>query len=454
MLQASVPNNLATDLTRFCTASTWAAYLNNTNQATIIVPNILQTSDLSHELQGLRAMQAAGVDVNYIELGNEMYDHTVPAIVAAYHASADNYSQAMGPWVNALRNSFPHAKLAIVGRDTAWNKVVLASRAGQHVDAITFHAYTHLPEGPYATSESYKAVTDQAFLKTVDMQQTFIASVPARYELWVTEYGAYGGRAAQDTWIKALFMAKQSMHMGNSPWTTILLPYCLVCADPFAPAFNTSRGSVVPGPNNSTSAARWSRSPTGVAMTALFNFTANVALFRPVTLALPASLQHNASWCSLQNAGIVGAPINKAIKTTSQQACMDYCIRTPRCAYWQMVTDTNECYLKNASATYSSNGGSVAGPVECTTASGIDGWLSDTKGLLINASPHPISCYDLSEAWPDTAVEVRVYGVKTMQDLGRHRVREKDLLLSTATEASSCISLPAWSLATISTVPQ
>jgi hypothetical protein len=96
------------------------------------------------------------------------------------------------------------------------------------------------------------------------------------FEVWITEYGAYGGVAAQDTWIKALFMASQvrlsplyarmcasyvvlllqSMHMSNLPGVTMLLPYCLVCHDFFAPSFNTSNGPVTPGPNGTYTPGR------------------------------------------------------------------------------------------------------------------------------------------------------------------------------------------------------
>ncbi len=49
----------------------WSAYLNFTEQHSIFVPNIL-TSNMSFELQGLVAQQAAGVPIGAVELGNEM----------------------------------------------------------------------------------------------------------------------------------------------------------------------------------------------------------------------------------------------------------------------------------------------------------------------------------------------------------------------------------------------
>ena len=37
----------------------------------------------------------------------KMYDHTLPAIVAKYNASAANYSAAMGAWVSAFKQQYP-----------------------------------------------------------------------------------------------------------------------------------------------------------------------------------------------------------------------------------------------------------------------------------------------------------------------------------------------------------
>ena len=50
---------------RPCTAAQWAEYLTTTKQRTIVVPNIL-TSNLTFEMQGLKAMAAAGVNVEMV----------------------------------------------------------------------------------------------------------------------------------------------------------------------------------------------------------------------------------------------------------------------------------------------------------------------------------------------------------------------------------------------------
>ena len=203
-----------------------------------------------------------------------MYDTSVPQIVQKFNASAANYSLAMLPWAQALRQRFPEvcacpaaphrtpphpaaprrtqstvtapaappqARLALCGGNTApWMAEVMASETAKVVHAVTSHVYTKLPEGPYHDLYDYLGVIDQAATANESIALMHAASVPADKEvrlrrgppgagpdanglappltsvpaqIWFTEVGAYGAMSAQNTWLKALFALRQ-VHVG------------------------------------------------------------------------------------------------------------------------------------------------------------------------------------------------------------------------------------------------
>lgn len=64
----------------------WREYLASVDASSVYVPNIV-TSNLTYELAGLQAQLAANLSIDLIELGNEIYDHTVPEILQVHGAS-------------------------------------------------------------------------------------------------------------------------------------------------------------------------------------------------------------------------------------------------------------------------------------------------------------------------------------------------------------------------------
>eukprot|EP00051_Salpingoeca_urceolata_P015123 m.193651 g.193651 ORF g.193651 m.193651 type:complete len:193 (+) comp18296_c0_seq9:183-761(+) len=116
-------------LPRPTTQAMWQSYLRRTGQQSVYVPNIVGSyTNASFEVQGLLRHQAAGSNVTFVELGNEIYDHTVAAILQRY-PNVTVYANAMLEWVSALRSSALSApKIALCGGvDAAWNTALLSS---------------------------------------------------------------------------------------------------------------------------------------------------------------------------------------------------------------------------------------------------------------------------------------------------------------------------------------
>ena len=109
----------ATDLSGYqgprpATPATWATYtkISNTRHTVFDVNQL--TANLSYAIAGLRAHEAAGSDVRFVELGNEMYDGSRADVVAAY-PNGSVYAQKMSVWTRAIHDAFPKAAVALVG---------------------------------------------------------------------------------------------------------------------------------------------------------------------------------------------------------------------------------------------------------------------------------------------------------------------------------------------------
>eukprot|EP00054_Salpingoeca_dolichothecata_P012955 m.72097 g.72097 ORF g.72097 m.72097 type:complete len:538 (-) comp20218_c0_seq3:32-1645(-) len=356
------------DIFRPTDAAQWFNYLKQTDQETILVPNIV-TSDLATELAGLKAQQQAGTNVSFVELGNEIYDHTVPQILARY-PNATVYGHAMAAWVQEISAAFPHAQMALCGGvSTDWNLELLKTPVVSQVHALTRHVYTHLPEGPYNTTAQYKAVADQAGLAFFDLEYYLQVSVPSRYNVWFTEIGFYGATYSQLTWLKALTMARKLSLFASFPQTSILLPYCLVCGDPNQPSFTTPSGPYPPPPNATYTPGPWYYTPTGFGLAKLFQTledTASVQAFSviPSTVNQSTSLFNN--FCTLASVGVAGSVLpGSGVITSSPLACAQLCAASDDCLRWQRMDDDSKCYLKGVGSTFGSNGNSVSGVKDC-----------------------------------------------------------------------------------------
>lgn len=208
---------------RPATPARWRQYLDRTQEPdSVLVVNQLN-SNLSHQLAGLRAHAAAGTRVRYVELGNEMYDSSRPDVVKAYPSGSD-YAAKMRPWVDAIHEEFPGAKVALVGaaayvalagpREAAWNQQVLQEGAAGGADAATIHIYpspihTYPPPGgsdPLETG-SPTWLLSHAFENAQDNAAYAKATIPSHLRLWITEWGMWGDDAIRTTWLQGLYRA-------------------------------------------------------------------------------------------------------------------------------------------------------------------------------------------------------------------------------------------------------
>lgn len=119
---------------------TWATFARNSGSPpTIFDLNVVQTN-ASYQLEGLRRFAAAGVPVQMIEFGNELYD---PGQNRGVWKDGGGYAEAIAPYLQVMAEAFPAAQTAVVVSDEnrQWNQDVLADTPAT---AATIHFYMPL----------------------------------------------------------------------------------------------------------------------------------------------------------------------------------------------------------------------------------------------------------------------------------------------------------------------
>jgi hypothetical protein len=202
--------------------------------------------NLSYAIAGLKAHEAAGSMIKYVELGNEMYDSSRGDVMAAY-PNGTVYAEKMAAWTLAIKSAFPAAQVALIGcrwnayrkeREDNWNKQVLQNPVSASADAATFHIYCPWDENDNSTDPTNLGKhLAQAYFRAQQNAEHVQKTVPGKLRLWVTEMGVYPTGPLLWTWLEALFYAMLDLTLPTIQQLDIITPYCLVCGDPTAPSF-------------------------------------------------------------------------------------------------------------------------------------------------------------------------------------------------------------------------
>lgn len=280
------------------TIQDWAEFVQptaepgNRARATVFDLNVVQTN-ASYQLEGLRQFAAAGVEVDLVELGNELFD---PYQAQGLCRTGAQYRAAMQPYIDAVAKAYPQAQIALVGHEfhggrtaVAWNSEVFNGSVGSAADAhaATVHIYTVVKTaGINNTTVVYRApeLLSSAWQFPLAQHGFLEATIPPRYRLWVTEFGhrgrkAWGTPEIDGTWLQGLYTGAALMLMLRTPRVDIALPYCLVCGLDNSPAFTA-------GPLNGT--ANGAELPPALADKATWALTPKGALVSEVMHAVAA----------------------------------------------------------------------------------------------------------------------------------------------------------------------
>jgi hypothetical protein len=195
--------------------------LEESNAVPIFDLNVL-TSNLPDQLQMLYRARSLGIPVRYVELGNEFYLSNSNYL--SVFPTAASYAELVARWAPRVRAAFPGVEVAAVGslpqttpRERTWNQALL-SIAGPYIDAVTLHDYPVPPLRHPSTSE----VLASAVLSWKKAQRV-IATIPARYHIWVTEFNLskrgldQGNPPLGETWEHGLHVGVMEIMFDQSP---------------------------------------------------------------------------------------------------------------------------------------------------------------------------------------------------------------------------------------------
>jgi hypothetical protein len=174
-----------------------------TNTQALFVLNML-TSDLAEQIDMLSAAASSGMEIKYLELGNEYY-FGIPNYVDKF-PTPESYGETAKVWIGYLRDIFPDIKISVFGvaagpdssaREAQWNQALL-STALPVADAIALHIYAEPGLDPNGFSDQGYPAFDERDFSTIfgepfkhwsAMRQ--LASfdiIPADKEIWITEF--------------------------------------------------------------------------------------------------------------------------------------------------------------------------------------------------------------------------------------------------------------------------
>ncbi len=359
---------------RKCPPETWADFVNDRRRGahpeTVFDLNVVQTN-ASYQVQGLQRFVAAGVPVKWVEFGNELYD---PAQNQGAWTDGVGYASAMQPYLQAVAAAFPDAHTAVVGSasDTAWNAAVLTNTTAS---AATIHFYTPLEvAGINDTTVAARApmVLGAAFDNAARIEEHVQNTIPEQLRIWVTEFGHTGTAgwatgSIDGTWLEGLYSGAAAWLLLRMSRTDVVLPYCLVCGDPNAPAFKARGPWGATPPGNITSEVTWELTPRGAVLSQLMKAVASYHVafgssgamqeldFSATrgTTATAAGGDHGRKRASCGTAGTGSAgPLLHSEHTPTACACQALCNSMAECQTWQWIAaaqakDHTTCYLKN-----------------------------------------------------------------------------------------------------------
>ncbi|MDX1959554.1 MAG: hypothetical protein SFU98_13330 [Leptospiraceae bacterium] len=238
--------------------------LNQSNSEALFVLNLI-TADYDTNLKMLEKAESLGIEVKYVEIGNEHY--YAETNYETVFTNSNSYGLLAKSWISKLRTRFPKAKFAITGivpeinlnnktyyfstdqeyitRATNWNSGLASSGAMNEADSVSLHVYAR-PNGNL-TSTSFSATTVESVLNHADdyidlyfTRPEFLA-ITKNKPLWFTEFNINAGEAngLVRSWTHGLYnilfltrmleseqvnMLICHMLMGNDTWQSIFHP--------------------------------------------------------------------------------------------------------------------------------------------------------------------------------------------------------------------------------------
>lgn len=206
---------------KYNTLEEFAKGINSTNSEAVITLNVI-TSHLKKELELLRNAQSIGIDIKYIELGNEVYAENL--LTKHIYPSVNNYIDTCISWTKAIWKEFPNVHIGVVGGDKNrrtrnWNEKLSSalsksfSKSQQKQLHFILHYYSFFkhPEYDFNTSSGYKKLVSFPKMDLEFKLRNWRWNNTSNFSTWVTEYNMIEQKpyTINNTWAHGLLVASQ-----------------------------------------------------------------------------------------------------------------------------------------------------------------------------------------------------------------------------------------------------
>jgi len=277
-----------------------------TNTEPIFVLNML-TSDLQSQLEMLAKAEDLGMEIKYVELGNELY-FNIPNYKKVF-PNPRAYGLAAKKWTAAVKQKFPDAQIAVIGvvpppnkppRLQNWNKVMRGTVLPT-ADAIALHTYYNhgldsrsgkSSDYPYFELEEVSQILGEPFRNWQELKEDRnYQAIPKDKKIWITEYNLFEDifRDGNDkpiprvagSWTHGLYNLATSLLFLEESRIESICNHSLVEGSIFGAILNTRDSFVNPG-DESMIATPMSLSATGSALSLLGEAMQNMTSARPI----------------------------------------------------------------------------------------------------------------------------------------------------------------------------
>jgi hypothetical protein len=287
------------------------AFLADTGATPTIVLNLL-TGNMASQITALQSAKAAGIPIDYLELGNEFYLDTLAGATpySQVFPTPASYVTVANQYAVALKAAFPSVKLGVPvwgdsgggSREAGWNAGVIPNL--KNIDALIIHTYQD-PSFGGATSSSYPGTTAEQTTETagfsatggvqtvlamatdISSQQAVISAYPG-FQVWITESNLrdFVGSIA-GTWCHGLYAALRLLKFLELSNLNLALLHSVTGGLLYA-QINTASGTVA-GLTNSPTLAANTLTATGYALQALFAAAAGHTAAQPISFSVNPS---------------------------------------------------------------------------------------------------------------------------------------------------------------------
>ena len=245
----------------------------------------METSNLPYQMEMLHYANTIGLEVKYVELGNEFYFQHTRNLRNKY-PSGKAYAEESNRWAMKIKEDFPDALIAVHGlidprspEERPKNRVMEEWNDSMKeiveespwIDAVALHIY--IPNGIKTSEEMntlqgiQKSLT-QSYLGLEALNQT-ILRLPSNKKIWITEFNLMDQhQTLHSRWAHGLSVGVQLLSYLDRDDVEMVLYHSLIGRSDFTAFFKDADGLYYGYPELKTKP--WSLSSAGIVLREIF----------------------------------------------------------------------------------------------------------------------------------------------------------------------------------------